>query len=78
MKQRLTDLERKADTRRKIQLGGLIIKAGLQEESSAVILGLLLEAYETLISDLGLDAKLTWQIKGELAFKEDQLKISQT
>ncbi len=78
MKQRLTDLERKADTRRKIQLGGLIIKAGLHEESSAVILGLLLEASETLISDLGLDAKLTWQIKGELAFKEDKLKISQT
>ena len=35
---------RKADTRNKIQLGGLIVKAGLAEEPAAVLLGLLLEA----------------------------------
>ena len=37
---------RKADTRNKIQLGGLIVKAGLAEEPAAVLLGLLLEAAE--------------------------------
>ena len=30
---------RKLDTRRKIQLGGLIVKAGLAEEPAAVLLG---------------------------------------
>ena len=39
---------RKADTRNKIQLGGLIVKAGLAEEPAAVLLGLLLEAAGTL------------------------------
>ena len=33
-------IDRKADTRRKIQLGGLIVKAGLDEEPAAVLLGL--------------------------------------
>ena len=41
-------IDRKADARRKIQLGGLIMKAGLDEEPAAVLLGLLLEAAETL------------------------------
>lgn len=38
--------ERKQDTRQKIQLGGLVKKAGLHEEPPAVLLGLLLEAKE--------------------------------
>ena len=33
---RMTTAERKADTRRKIQLGGLILKAGLAFEEPAV------------------------------------------
>ena len=36
--------ERKQDTRHKIQLGGLIVKAGLGGEEKALILGILLEA----------------------------------
>jgi len=36
---RMTTAERKADTRHKIQLGGLIVKAGLAAEEPAVLLG---------------------------------------
>jgi len=39
---------RKADTRRKIRLGGLVIKAGLDAESEAVIFGVLLDAVANL------------------------------
>jgi hypothetical protein len=35
---------RKEDTRHKIELGGLVIKAGLGELDRAVILGILLDA----------------------------------
>lgn len=41
---------RKKDTRKKIQLGGLIIKAGLQDESKALLYGLLLDGKERLHS----------------------------
>ena len=41
---------RKLDTRHKIQLGGLVIKAGLGDEESAVILGLLTAAKRVLSS----------------------------
>ena len=34
---------RKQDTREKIQLGGLVVKAGLRDEDKAIILGALLE-----------------------------------
>ena len=47
-KRRLGMDARKADTRNKIQLGGLIVKAGLAREPAAVLLGLLLEAAKTL------------------------------
>jgi hypothetical protein len=40
--------ERKQDTRHKIQLGGLIVKAGLGEEDKALILGILLEAKKAM------------------------------
>jgi hypothetical protein len=35
---------RKKDTREKIELGGLIVKAGLRYEKRALLLGLLIEA----------------------------------
>jgi hypothetical protein len=35
---------RKKDTREKIALGGLVVKAGLRYESRALLLGLLIEA----------------------------------
>lgn len=55
---------RKADTRRKIQLGGLIVKAGLDEESAAVLLGLLLEAAQKLAGPGGDAAREHWQQTG--------------
>lgn len=38
--------DRKKDTREKIQLGGLIVKAGLRYEKRAVLLGMLIDAGE--------------------------------
>lgn len=37
--------DRKDDTRRKIQLGGLVVKAGLEGEDAAFILGVLVDSY---------------------------------
>jgi hypothetical protein len=57
-------LERKLDTRRKIQLGGLVKKAGLQGEPTAVLLGLFLEAAEFLQDET---TKARWRLKGDIA-----------
>ena len=59
---------RKADTRRKIQLGGLIVKAGIAEEPAAVLLGLLLEAAERFAGPGGDAARERWQQAGEAEF----------
>ncbi len=61
-------IDRKADARRKIQLGGLIIKAGLDEEPAAVLLSLLLEAAKTLAGPDGAAARERWQKAGDAAF----------
>jgi hypothetical protein len=42
---------RKKDTREKIELGGLIVKAGLRYERRAVIFGALVELKERLALD---------------------------
>ncbi len=66
--------ERKSDTRRKIQLGGLVIKAGLESETTSTIFGLLLDAAEKLnnsnkqyVDKLRNDFK----IKGDIALTRD-------
>jgi len=64
---RMKNLERKQDTRRKIQLGGLVKKAGLDNESTAVLLGLLLESKEKLEEEGADKIKRNWQIKGDIA-----------
>jgi hypothetical protein len=43
MQRRQASEERKRDTREKIQLGGLIVKAGLRSADRAVILGALVD-----------------------------------
>jgi len=63
----MRNLERKQDTRKKIQLGGLIKKAGLGEESTAVLLGILLDAKEKLEESNADSLKLSWKIKGDIA-----------
>ena len=41
-------MERKLDTREKIQLGGLIVKVGLRDEDKNALLGGLIELAEAL------------------------------
>lgn len=50
---------RKKDTREKIELGGLIVKAGLRFEKRAVLLGALVELQQRLTSHEGERARLT-------------------
>ncbi|WP_162936965.1 type IV conjugative transfer system coupling protein TraD [Agrobacterium deltaense] len=42
---------RKKDTREKIELGGLIVKAGLRYEKRALLLGLLIDAARRIRGD---------------------------
>lgn len=42
---------RKKDTREKIELGGLIVKAGLRFENRALLLGLLIDAASRIKGD---------------------------
>ena len=62
--------ERKADIRNKIQLGGLVIKAGLDDEASAVILGALVEAMAALAGDDAELARRRFRRIGDRTFKE--------
>ncbi|MCD2175107.1 type IV conjugative transfer system coupling protein TraD [Rhizobium sp. C4] len=42
---------RKKDTREKIELGGLVVKAGLRFEKRALLLGALIELQQRLAND---------------------------
>lgn len=64
--------QRKQDTRRKIELGGLIIKAKLDGLSKAQILGLLVEAASKINDSLPSPIPAEWQRLGDLAFKDEQ------
>ncbi len=44
----MSQAERKADTRRKINLGGLVIKAGIADIDAMALLGLLVEGRKHL------------------------------
>jgi hypothetical protein len=61
--------DRKKDTREKIQLGGLIAKAGLRYEKRALLLGLLIEAKRNLAANAEERARLL--AIGEEAFRND-------
>lgn len=50
---------RKKDTREKIELGGLIVKAGLRYEKRALLLGLLVDAAERMGADVAERERLT-------------------
>ena len=57
--QRLTTAEaRKKDAREKIELGGLIVKAGLRYEKRTLLLGLLIEAKTRIKGDEGERSRL--------------------
>lgn len=58
--------DRKLDTRNKIELGGLIIKAGLNQYPKSIILGILIEAKNAIaINNQLLDQ---YQVTGDLEF----------
>jgi hypothetical protein len=67
--------ERKADTRAKIVLGGLVVKAGLAEEDSAVILGILVQAAEALAAPDGDLARRRFRRAGDQAFSEGKAEF---
>jgi hypothetical protein len=50
---------RKKDTREKIELGGLIVKAGLRYEKRALLLGLLIDAAGRLRDNAAEQSRLT-------------------
>ena len=59
MARTMTSDTRKKDTREKIELGGLIVKAGLRFERRAVLFGALIELQRRLKADQGERARLT-------------------
>jgi hypothetical protein len=58
--------ERKAQTRRKIEWGGLVAKSGLSEYPKSVMLGAMLALAEQLENDV--DTYHLFEMKGEAAF----------
>lgn len=57
---------RSVDTRNKIELGGLVIKGGLSQESKAIILGAIVAASESIQNEPG--ARERFKLIGERAF----------
>lgn len=69
MRQASQTEDRKKDTREKIQLGGLIAKAGLRYEKRALLLGLLIDGASRIRTDSDERARLL--VLGEKAFSND-------
>ncbi|KXG84199.1 MULTISPECIES: type IV conjugative transfer system coupling protein TraD [Rhizobium/Agrobacterium group] len=59
MARTMTSDARKKDTREKIELGGLIVKAGLRYEKRALLLGALLDAARRMKGDEEERSRLT-------------------
>ncbi|MGO7042127.1 type IV conjugative transfer system coupling protein TraD [Rhizobium acaciae] len=59
MARAMTTDARKKDTREKIELGGLIVKAGLRYEKRALLLGLLIDAAGRIHGDDAERSRLT-------------------
>ena len=62
--------ERAQDTRDKIQLGGLIVKAGLREENKNILLGILIDAANRLHGNEADRVREHYQQLGDRAFSE--------
>ena len=69
------DAERRRDTREKIELGGLVVKAGLREADRAVILGALIEAAQ---HDRHSAAVKRWRAIGQDAFRSTTRETDDT
>ena len=68
-----SDAARKADTYRKIQFGGLVIKSGLVAHEPAVILGALIEALQQIQADPNRAAR--YKALGDACFRQGQGQI---
>jgi hypothetical protein len=70
---RTWQVKRRERTRHLIELGGLVVKAGLVEltdDDRTVIFGLFIEAAATLRSDRRDEALSLWRRRGKRAFEE--------
>ncbi|RUX32402.1 MULTISPECIES: conjugal transfer protein TraD [unclassified Mesorhizobium] len=68
---RIWQVERRKRTRQLIELGGLVIKAGVVEltnDDRAVIYGALLSMADKLTSDRGEQLRKIWSTRGREAF----------
>lgn len=68
---------RRQRTRHLIELGGLVVKAGVVDltgDDRAIILGALLWMAEKLQRDQGEQARALWAAKGKKAFESDKHK----
>lgn len=65
-------MERAADTRHKIQLGGLVIKAGLDDLASNELLGALLEIKDILDNPDADQNLRKFMRRGRRVFEEDE------
>jgi hypothetical protein len=71
---RTWQIERRKRTRHLIELGGLVVKAGISDltgDDRAIILGALLWVADKLQSDQGEQARALWAAKGKQAFEAD-------
>jgi hypothetical protein len=71
---RLWQVERRKRTRHLIELGGLVVKAGIVDltgDDRATIFGALLWVADKLKSDQGDRARALWTAKGKRAFEAD-------
>jgi hypothetical protein len=67
-------VERRKRTRRLIELGGLVVKAGIVDltgDDRTTIFGALLWSVDKLKSDEGERARALWAAKGKQAFEAD-------
>jgi hypothetical protein len=68
-------MKRRERTRHLIELGGLVVKAGLvdlADDDRATLYGAFLTVAERLRSDEGKSALALWQRKGKRAFEAEQ------
>lgn len=67
--------DRRQDTRNKIQLGGLVIKAGLAEEETAVLLGAFLTMAQELAGPEAASARRRYRRLGDQAFAAGENEV---
>lgn len=67
---------RREETRRKIQLGGLVVKAGMDEYPSAVILGALSLAAKALKGEKSAATFARFQAAGDALFSSDESAVN--